>query len=373
MSLKDLERAFRRRYLTSGDRPFSGELVTSPRDALHLGPAPKILFLRQDRLGDLVISVPLIRAIRRRLPRAQLDLLLSRNNYGGRHAMDGYIDRIWRYNKSLPSALQLIRAIRAQHYDLIVDLFDNPSATSQLVIRWGRARQSLGILHARAGYYTVGVPLLDRSKTHVVDRIALLMLPFGIDPATEPMDLEYPLKPEDIALAKSRMAPTDKPYRFGMNISGSGITKDWGVDNFIAAVRHLQQTRPDFAITISGSPVAAADIRTIAETTGVHALDPVSSFHEYAALVHEFDAMLSPDTSIVHLAAAWKIPTVELFHYWEPAVFPWYPYRTPTRGLFHRDMVGQIPRADVLAALDDLLNAEFPTGASAPRPAPPPP
>lgn len=373
MSLKDLERAFRRRYLTSGDRPFSGELVTTPRDVLNLGPTPKILFLRQDRLGDLIISVPLIRAIRRRYPRARLDLLLSRNNFAGRHAMDGYIDRIWRYNKSLPSAVGLFRNIRAQRYDLLVDLFDNPSATSQLVVRWGRARQALGILHPRSGYYTVGVPLLDRSRVHVVDRIAQLMLPFGIDPATEPMDLEYPLSPEDIVLARSRMAPTDLPWRFGINISGSSIYKDWGVENFIAAIRHLQQTRPDFAITVSGSPDAAADVRAIAEVTGVEALGPVSSFHEYAALIHEFDAMLTPDTSILHLAAAWKIPTVELFHQWEPDNLPWYPYRTPNRGLFHRDTVARIPRAEVLAAIDGLLSEEFPITASGPRLAPPPP
>lgn len=360
MSLKDIERAFRRRYLSSGHRPFTGQLVTEPRDALQLGPAPKILFLRQDRLGDLIISVPLIRAIRRRLPRAQLDLLLSRNNFAGRHAMDSYTDRIWKYNKSLPSALSLFGDIRRQRYDLIVDLFDNPSATSQLVVRWGRARQALGILHPRSGYYTIGVPLLDRSRVHVVDRIAQLMLPFGIDPATEPMDLEYQLSPEDIALAKSRMRPTDKARRFGINISGSSIYKDWGVENFIAAVQHLQQTRPDFAIVVSGAPHAAAEVATIAAATGVEALPAVSSFHEYAALIHEFDAMLTPDTSILHLAAAWKIPTVELFHQWEPDNLPWYPYRTPNRGLFHRDTVANIPRPAVLAALDDLLTEQFP-------------
>ncbi|MEO8030301.1 MAG: glycosyltransferase family 9 protein [Gemmatimonadota bacterium] len=367
MSLKDLERAFRRRYLSSGHRPFSGELVTEPRDALQLGPAPRILFLRQDRLGDLIISVPLIRAIRRHLPRAQLDLLLSRNNVAGRRAMDGYIDRIWKYNKSLPSALALFRNIRAQRYDLIVDLFDNPSATSQVVVRWGRARHALGIVHSRAGYYTVGVPLLDRSRVHVVDRIGQLMLPFGIDPATEPMDLEYRLSAEDIAQARSRLRKTDQPRRFGINISGSSIYKDWGVENFVAAVRHLQATRPDFAITISGSPQAAAEVHAIADATGAEALAPVSSFHEYAALIHEFDAMLTPDTSILHLAAAWKIPTVELFHQWEPDNLPWYPYHTPNRGLFHRDTVANIPLPAVLAALDDLLTEQFPPAAGGPH------
>ncbi len=373
MSLKELERAFRRRYLSAGHRPFSGRLVTAPEDVLQLPPAAKLLFLRQDRLGDLIISVPLIRAIRRRLPRARMDLLLSRNNYAGRHAMDGLIDHVWRYNKSLPSAVGLFRSIRSQRYDVIVDLFDNPSATSQMVVRWGRGREALGILHKRSGYYTIGVPLLDRSRVHVVDRIAQLMLPFGIDPAREPMDLEYPLSDADIALAKSRIPPASQPRRFGINISGSSHTKDWGVENFIAAIRHLQATRPDFAITVSGAPHAGEEVKAIAEATGVHALGPVASFHEYAAVIHEFDAMLTPDTSILHLAAAWKIPTVELFHQWEPDNIPWYPYRTPNRGLFHRDFVSMIPRADVLAALDDLLSEQFPTGAAAPRSAPPPP
>src|SRR5436190_24136822 len=47
---------------------------------LQLPPKPKILLLRQDRLGDAIISTPLIVALREKFPNAELMMLLGTNN-----------------------------------------------------------------------------------------------------------------------------------------------------------------------------------------------------------------------------------------------------------------------------------------------------
>ena len=60
---------------------------------------------------------------------------------------------------------------------------------------------AVGLLHAESGWYTHAAPTLDPASVHPVRRIAQLLLPFGIDPADEPLDLEYRLSAEDIATA----------------------------------------------------------------------------------------------------------------------------------------------------------------------------
>src|SRR6266702_3855631 len=159
-ALKPLEHYLRRRFLAATDRPFGGAFVTAPQDVLALGHAPRMLLLRQDRIGDVLVSVPVIRALRHDYPDARIDMLFSRTNFGVRQAVEPYIDRAWRYDKSPARALGLWWALRRARYDVVVDLMDNPSANSHLV--------------ARA----------------CVARIAKLLLPFGIDSAKVPHDLE---------------------------------------------------------------------------------------------------------------------------------------------------------------------------------------
>jgi len=360
ISFKSVERALRRRFLAATDRPFTGDLVTSPRNALGLGDAPRILLLRQDRIGDVLVSVPVIRALRTRYPRAELHMVFSRKNYGVRHAIEHYLNRTWRYDKTPASAIGLIRGLRREGYDAVVDLMDGPSTNAQLVARWCGARYRVGILHARAGHYTHAVPLLDQQRVHIVERIAQLLLPFDIDPARVPLDLEYPLSDADRAAGRAVLPPTDRPLRFGVNVSGSSPARYWGVRNFVACLRWFGEYDPRFAIAVGGAPEYQADVAAIAAAAGADVIPPTPSFHAYACVIRQFDLLLTPDTSVLHLGAAWKIPTVGMFHQPPGAPLPWYPYGSPYRALAHADGVAAIPVADVQSALTSLVEERLP-------------
>jgi ADP-heptose:LPS heptosyltransferase len=360
--LKSLERSLRRKFLAVTDRPFTGVFVTTPRDAFGLSDAPRILLLRQDRIGDVLVSVPVIRALRRRYPRARIDMLFSRTNYGVRQAIAPYLDQAWRYDKTLASAVRVIRALRAARYDVVVDLMDNPSVSAQLATRWCGARYRLGIRHARAGHYTHAVPLLDRRRVHIVERMAQLLLPFGIDPAQAPLELEYQLSDADRELARSRLGPTDRPLRLAVNISASSRSRYWGRENFVACIRWMLDFDPRFAIAVGGAPAYRAEVEAIAAGSGAACMPPLASFHEVAAVLREFDLLLTPDTSVVHLAAAWKIPMVGLFPE-TPDLIPWYPYHSPYRAV-HAATVPDIPVVAVEEALRTLVAEQFPDGAA---------
>ena len=126
--------------------------------------------------------------------------------------------------------------------DVVVDLVDHPSATAQLVIRWCGAPAAVGLLHAESGLYTHAAPVLDRSTVHPVERLAQLLLPFGIDPASQSLDLSYPLTPKDIETAQRTLGPTWRPLRLGVNLSGREAGKQWGSANYIAVIRHVMST-----------------------------------------------------------------------------------------------------------------------------------
>ncbi len=358
--LKAVERSLRRGFLAATRRPFAGDFVTEPREPLALGETPRLLLLRQDRIGDVLVSVPVVRALRRRYPHAAIHMLFSRTNYDARHALQGYLDHAWRYDKTLASAVRLVGALRRERYDAVIDLMDNPSASARLATARCGARYRIGIRHERSGHYTHAVPLLDRQRVHIVERIAQLLLPFGIDPGSVPLDLEYPMDVAARARARERLGPRTRPLRLGVNISGSSRARYWGVENFVACLRWMGDFDGRFTIFVGGAPAYAADAAAIAAAAGAEVLPPAPSFHDYAALLREFDLLLTPDTSVIHLGAAWKIPTVGLYHQPEGAPLPWYSYRSPYRAVLHPDGVERIAVADVQDAIASLVAERFP-------------
>jgi ADP-heptose:LPS heptosyltransferase len=344
--------------LAAGHRPFAGRLARHPEDLLHLSTAPRILLIRLERIGDVLISVPVLRALRARYPLGQIDLLVSRTNYAVHDAVAPFVSQVLCYQKNVRSALGLLRSIRRARYDVVVDLVDHPSANAQLVIRWSRARAAVGLLHPRSGLYTHAVPVLDRETVHPVERLAQLLLPFGVDPAAEPLDLAYPLSQADIAQARETLGPRTRPLRLGVNLSGRLVERYWGRANYVGVIRHVMTAAPRFAISVCGAPRDQSEVLAVAQETGAQAVPPRPSLQEFAAILHEFDLLLTPDTAAVHLAAAFKLPMVALYQP-EPGLALWLPYKSPHRAVVDPAGIPAIPLGRVSAALDDLIRERF--------------
>jgi ADP-heptose:LPS heptosyltransferase len=356
--MKRLELGWRRALLAAAHRPFRGRLVTQPEDLLKLGTNARILLIRMERIGDVLVSTPVIRALRARYPAGTIDLLLSRANYAVRDPVAPYVTRVWCYEKTVGSALRLMRDLRRRKYDVIVDLIDNPSTTAQFVVRWCRPPAVVGLLHPESGHYTHAAPLLDRGSVHPVERLAQLLLPFGIDPATQSLDISYPLNPADLDQARDILGPSRRPFRLGVNISGRGAGKNWGADNYIAVIEHLRRTDARFSVSVCGAPQDAVQVRELAAASGVQGVPPTRSLREFAAIVRVFDLFLTPDTAALHLAAAGKVPTVGLYHA-NPAVAPWLPYNTPYRMVADPRGIQAITVERVIAALEELIRERF--------------
>jgi lipopolysaccharide heptosyltransferase II len=357
-ALKPVERRIRSLFL-SGRGSFTGQVITGPAGALALGESPRVLFVRAERIGDVLVSVPVLRAVRRRYPGARLDLLVSTGNYGVHRAVATWIDGVWCYEKRVAPTLRLVRQLRRSDYDLVVDLSHDPSVTSQLAARWSGADRTLGLLHEQPACLTHAVRALARRRVHIVRRIAELLVAFGVDPDTEDLRLEYPLTEADRERARARLPPPARSYRLGVNVSARGPEKQWGRENFVAAIQDLLRLDPRFEAVVCGSPEDRAQVEAIAAATGAAAVAPLVSFHEFATVINACDLLLTPDTCTVHLAAAWRIPMVGLFHA-NPTMLPWTPYESPHRAIVHQGALSEVPPARVVQAMADLIAERFP-------------
>lgn len=324
--LKRIELSIRRLFISSVEKPFTGVLVKEPTSILSSIPNPRILFLRQDRIGDVLVSTGIIKAVRDTYPNARIDIVLSTNNVAVKHAVSSMTNTQWIYKKSVAGLVSLIAKLRSVKYDVVIDLMDNPSSTSTLLIQWCKAKYSIGIMKANASVYTHCVPLLNRANVHIIERIAQLLLPLGINPEKTELRPFYQIEPIQKPVNNSSK-------RLILNINGSRDNVWWGTEKFIELIKFVQEDFPLFNVIVCSSKSYNKERLEIAKATGTQTIEPTDSFHEYVTILSTADILITPDTSIVHIASAFNIPCLAFYLQTDTGLLPWYPYKTIYRAL----------------------------------------
>jgi len=318
----------------------------------------KYLFIRQDRIGDVLVSTPLFRLLKLRFPNATIDVLLSKNNEFVL-ANNPHIRKRWIYTKKVGDTLRLIHALRKEHYDYAIDLIDNPSATSTIACLLSGARTTIGLDKENSYAYDISVPLPSRKETHIVERLAQLLTPFGISPGPDELIIEYFPSNDSRNFANQFLgnAKLKDKKLIGINISAGGNVRFWGVENFKKLIRYLENNYPAYQnLLLYNSDYSEKALEIGAHFSSV-TLSPIThTFDQFAALIEKVELLITPDTSAVHLAAAFSIPSVVLYVQSNPNLRIWEPYRTPCEPVVTNvDDLTTITVEEVIKAVDHLF------------------
>ncbi len=344
-----------REWFTGRGRTGKAIRIDTPQNILADIAAPKILFMRQDRIGDMLVSLPVVRAVRAQFPHAQIDVLLGTNNIGVGSVALRYANSILCYEKKIGKILMLLWRIRRTRYDVVVDLMDNASATSTFLFTRMKSRYTLGIEKENADAYTHNVPLLDKSVTHIVERLAQFLLAFGIEPSTTNLLLEYPLANAEIQIAQERVKKSSEQL-LGVNISSGYDEMYWGSEHWIRLIDHIQKEFPRLDIVLFSSPGYAEELAIISSATCVRIAPSTRSFHEFAAMIAQCTLFCTPDTSVIHVCAAHRIPVVGVYNYSDKSLIPWTPYKSPGTMLYtDTNHVRDIKFDDVYSAVQTMV------------------
>lgn len=332
--LKKIEYAvkgFFDKMLSKDNKPV---LINKTETIFRLTNSSRLLLLRHDRIGDVMVTTPFLTILRKAFPNIEIDMLMSPNNISASRAVDGFVNNIYVYDKKLIHSIKLIRELKTRKYDIIIDLFDNPSTTSSYIIRFVKPRYSLGFDKSNSAVYTHIVPLPDKNNVHIVERIANLLMPFGIEKQKSVLELSFNLKPEERKKAYEIMKSSEKKI-LGINLSGSSRAKYWGTDKFTEFINEFEIKFTDYKVVIFSMPDYENELNQIISSTSAEKAPKADTFVEYASYLSVCDLLLTPDTAAVHLAAAFKLPCVSL-HLWtglSDTGMPWHPFNSPYKML----------------------------------------
>ncbi|MEX3605534.1 MAG: lipopolysaccharide heptosyltransferase I [Burkholderia sp.] len=304
----------------------------------------KILIVRVSSLGDVVHNMPVIADIHRHHPDAQIDWLVEESFielvklvHGVRKVLPFSLRR-WR--KSLGSA-QIWREIRAfrrqiadEHYDLVIDC--QGLIKSAWVASWARG-QLIGLANRTDGagyewpvrfFYRRRVPIAPR--THVVERTRQLVAAALGDPAPSPDDeLDFGLDTHQAARALVA-ADLNLPVSYVVFVHAtSRADKQWPDAAWIELGQSLVRRGASLVLPWGSEAECATSERLAREFGAAAIVPPRRSLPAVVGLVDGAAATVGVDTGLVHIAAALKRPTVELYNfatawrtggYWSPNV-----------------------------------------------------
>ncbi len=345
-----------------------GATLPGPRaTTLPAGPDRRyrVLFIRYERIGDMIMATSLIRALAQATPVAELDVLATpttapvlENN--------PHVGNVLTLNrKSAASYLGALRRVRSAHYDVMVDgRINNPPVftSTPMLMSAGRARYRVGAGGGKnASIYNICVPEYDR-RQHYIDGSKALAIPFGVDPASIDWQPEIFLATAERERAELCWNEARKSEIIGdapgpqkrllVNLSASEPKRRWSDGKFTATLRLLRARAPRMPMIIIGLPSEWRSVQEVA--AGVGGL-PVATpnLRDAFALVGTTDLVFTPDTSISHAASAFRKPSLVLL---KREHRPYAPYDTPGEIVaWNEEEIQQLPHERVSAALDKLV------------------
>lgn len=363
----------------------------APRGILWPVKAPsRILVLGYRHLGDALFLTPMLRALKRRFPRAEIAVTA----HGvGAAVLDNnpHVDRVWRLSgRGLAPKLSLLPALRRERYD--AGVLAQHSFTNAILLRLAGCRVTAGLAADGCGpllTHAVGPPA--EGVRHEVDRYLAIAAAWGA--GADGAGIEFHPTAGDRAEAAATLArlglagrlsaaAPGRPPLVGL-FPGSSFAqafKRWPADRFAAVGRWLVDERRVRVLVVGGRDDLEA-MRAVSAVIGVpHALDDApGALGRFAALVAECDVLVTNDSGPMHLATALGTRVVDL-------VGPSDPRRTGPYGSGHvvvQKVAPGSPKewarapdpclpmklievADVQAAVDAML-ASLPRGGAAER------
>jgi ADP-heptose:LPS heptosyltransferase len=313
----------------------------------------KILVVQIGRIGDTILTTPVFRAISEAMPGAHIHALVSR------HGVpivknNPRLEKIFVYKKDPVSLLSLFVRLRFEGYDWWIDPKDHYSREGSFLVRLGGAKNSIGFNRAGTKRFTYGIPSQQEVfALHGVERTIASLAFLGIQNVQNLtpelfIDTERQQKP-------AIQQPSPETKRILFNISAGDESRYWPVEKWIESARYCL-SRGYHVLVVSHPKDGVSADALCAGAPGI-TLVHSPSIEDVISLMPYIHLVVTPDTSIVHIASAFNIPQVAFFPdvEWNYRKFRPLSRRSivlrPGRG----EMIHTISSGDVNQAIDLLI------------------
>jgi heptosyltransferase-3 len=271
----------------------------------------RILVIQLRQLGDILLTTPVVTAIKSTMPQAVIDfmtypmgrLVVPGNPAVGRHLVAP--------QTGIVETLRFMQQLRKTKYDVVLDFMGTPRSAA--IARLTRAKRRLGFSTGRGGLYT-DVVSRDGVPDYIVREKFRLLAPLGVHASDVRLCLPWSETDagvarmflyEEASLAASRrrvmLSPTHRRRE-----------RQWPAERWAELARWLQHEQ-NASVLWAWGPGESEEIDQMMRLAGGAGTKiPKTSFKELAALIASCDLFIANSNGPSHLAVAVNTPSVQL-------------------------------------------------------------
>ena len=273
----------------------------------------KFLIIRLSSIGDIVLTTPVVRCLKEQVPDSEVHYLTKKAFYPVIRA-NPHIDKIHMLENNL---FFLIRELRKESYDYIIDLHRNVRSL-HVKLRLRSIAFSVDKINF-SRFLMIRFKINRLPDKHIVDRYLETVRLFDV--VNDGRGLEYFIPAED-EVNVSDLPPAFRNGYIALVAGAQHNTKQMPLEKMVRICQELKQP-----LVLLGGIREKALGREIDSQTGDHVLNACGLYNinQSASLVRQSRLVITHDTGLMHIAAAFKKKILSVWGHTIPE-FGMYPY-----------------------------------------------
>lgn len=272
----------------------------------------KILLLRFSSIGDIVLTTPVVRCLKKQLG-AELHFLTKRA-FEPMLLPNPHIGRVFSFQNEVTEVLHFLKS---EHYDLVVDLHHNLRSL-RVKLALGRPARSFDKLNFEK-WLMVNFKIDRLPNVHIVHRYMATVAQLGVE--YDGAGLDYFIPPEEeVQLADFSDLLFENKY-IALALGATHRTKRLPPEKAAEICRRLDQP-----VVLLGGKTEQVSAGAIVGPNVVNLCGQLS-LHQSASVVRQSAKVLTHDTGLMHIAAAFGKEIVSVWGNTIPqfGMYPFYP------------------------------------------------
>lgn len=287
----------------------------------------KILIIRFSSIGDIVLTTPVVRCLKKQLPGAEIHYI-TKKQFGQVLEGNHHIDKLWTISKDIG---EVVADLKKENFDFVVDLHKNLRSL-RLRAALGKPAGSFNKLNKKK-WLLVNLKINLLPHVHIVDRYMKAVEKLGVTNDGQGLDYFIPSKDE------ISISGLPQPFRngyAGFVIGARQFTKRVPPEKVVSICRGLHMP-----VILLGGPEDKFIGDAIQHELGPDVLNACGAYslNQSASLIRQASVVITNDTGLMHIAAAERKPIISLWGNTIPG-FGMYPYLP--KGLDHLSTMAEI-------------------------------
>lgn len=309
-----------------------------------------ILFLRYDgKIGDMIVNSLMFREIKKVYPDirigviargAAIDIIKDNPN----------VDKIYKYYKDRKKIKDLALKIKEEKYDLLIDFSEMLRVNQMMLINLCRARINIGLDRKDWELFDLSIESGKDFKwtEHITKRYLAYLIKLGLK--KENMNISYDIYLKDEKKYEVFFNEIKESKKLILNPYGASKHKSFSIETLENIITYLKDKDIAIILTYFGDKYKELEFLE-KKYKYVYIPKKIESILDTAILIKKSDYVISPDTSIVHIASAFNKKMITVYPpkggKYGVDHLVWAPKSEYSRVIFCKDKIGNYDEIDI--------------------------